>query len=83
MNDRRPRRQMAVSHRADQLAGFRPGTLSVGFVETFRVAVDGNSVAIGKLARVTGQGDRIVVTTFDPSHVPAVAKALSEARLNS
>ena len=75
--------QKAVRHLADQLAGIRPGPLSVGFVETFRVAVHGNSVAIGRMAGVTGQGDRIVVTPFDPSHVPAVVKALASARLNA
>ena len=75
--------QKAVRHLADQLAGIRPGRLSVGFVETFRVAVHGNSVAIGRMAGVTGQGDRIVVTPFDPAHVPAVVKALASARLNA
>ena len=83
MNDWKPRMQKAVRHLADQLAGIRPGTLSIGFIETFRVAVHGNSVAIGRMAGVTGQGDRIVVTPFDPSHVPAVVKALTEARLNA
>ena len=59
-------------------AGIRPGTLSVGFVETFRVAVHGNSVAIGRMAGVTSQGDRIVVTPIDPANVSAVEKALAE-----
>lgn len=83
MNDWKPRMQKAVRHLADQSAGIRPGTLCVGFVETFRVNVHGNSLAIGRMAGVTGQGDRIVVTPFDPANVPAVVKALSEARLNA
>ncbi len=82
MSDWKSGMQKAVCHLADQLAGIRPGGLGVGFVETFRVAVHGNSVTLGKMAGVTGQGNRIVVTPFDPANVPAVVKALSEARLN-
>src|SRR4051794_27729928 len=83
MGDWKPRMRKAVRHLAEQLAGIRPGALSVGFVETFRVAVHGSSVALGRVAGVTSQGGRIVVTPFDPSHVPAVVKALTEARLNA
>src|SRR5947209_3157969 len=83
MNDWKPRMQKAVRHLADQLAGIRAGTLSVGFIETFRASLHGNSVAIGRMASVTGQGDRIVITPFDTSNVPAVVKALSEAKLNA
>jgi len=83
MPDWRPRTQKAVRHLADQLAGIRPGTVRVGFIETFRVAVRGNTVPLGRLATVAGQGDRIVITPFDPAHVPAVVKALGEGRLNA
>ena len=83
MSDWKPRMQKTVRHLAEQLAGIRSGTLSVGFVDTLRVALNGNSTAIGRMASVTRQGDRIVVTPFDPAHVPAVVKALSDARLNA
>ena len=83
MGDWKPRMQKAVRHLAEQLAGIRAGTLSVGFVETFRVSLHGNSVAIGRMASVTSQGDRIVITPFDPANVPAIVKALAEARLNA
>src|SRR5947209_827344 len=83
MNDWKPRMQKAVRHLAEQLAGIRPGTLSVGFVETFRASLHGNSVALGRMASVTSRGERIVITPFDPAHVPAVVKALTEARLNA
>src|SRR3954469_22279113 len=83
MSDWRPRMQKAVRHLADQLAGIRAGTLSVGFVETFRVSLHGNSVAVERMASVTSRGDRIVVTPFDPANVPAVVKALSQAKLNA
>ncbi len=36
-----------------------------------------------RVAGVTRQGDRIVVTPFDPVNVPAVVKALTEAKLNA
>ena len=52
-------------------------------METFRVAVHGNTVPLGKVAGATGKGDRIVVTLFHPAHIPAVIKALTEARLNA
>jgi ribosome recycling factor len=79
MFDWKPRMQRAVRHLAEQLAGIRSGTLSVGFVQTCRA----NSVAIGKLASVTSQGDRILITPFDPANVPAVVKALSDAKMNA
>ncbi len=72
-----------VRHLAEQLSGIRAGTLSVGFVETFRVSVHGNSVAIGRMSSITCQGDRIVVTPFDPYGVPKVVNALTDARLNA
>ncbi|MDB5351516.1 MAG: ribosome recycling factor [Planctomycetota bacterium] len=73
----------AVRHLAEQLTGIRSGTLSVGFVQTFRTSLRGNSVAIGSMASVTSQGDRIVITPFDPANVPAVVKALADARMNA
>jgi ribosome recycling factor len=83
MNDWKPRMHKTVRHLAEQLAGIRAGTLSVGFIETFRVSLHGNSVAIGRMASVTSRGDRIVITPFDQANVPAVVKALSDARLNA
>ncbi len=83
MNDWKPRMHKTVRHLAEQLAGIRAGTLSVGFIDTFRVSLNGNSVAIGRMASVTGQADRILITPFDQAGVPAVVKALADARLNA
>ena len=83
MNDGAQRMQKAVRHLAEQLTSIRPGRLSVGFVETFRVAVHGYLVAIGKMAAVSSQGDRLVITPFDPSNVPAIVKALCGSKLNA
>jgi ribosome recycling factor len=83
MNDWKPRMRKTVRHLAEQLAGIRAGSLSVGFIETFRVSLHGNSVAIGRMASVTGQCDRIVITPFEQASVPAVVKALSDAKLNA
>jgi ribosome recycling factor len=75
--------QKTVRHLAEQLAGIRAGALSVGFIETFRVTSGGRSEPIGRLAAVTAQGDRIIITPFDPAVVPGVVKALAEAKLNA
>jgi ribosome recycling factor len=83
MSDGKNRMQKAVRYLAEQLAGIRPGTLSAGFVETFRVPIQGNSVPIARMAAISVQGDRIAITPFDPAHVPAVVKALNESRLNA
>jgi len=83
MDDWRGKMQKAVRHLADQLAGIRTGTLSVGFIETFRVSLRGSTVPMARLAMVAGRKDRIVVTPFDPADVPAVVKALTDARLNA
>lgn len=83
MHDWKPRMQEAVRHFAAQLAGIRPGVLSVGFIETFRVSLHGNSVTVGKMAAVASRGDRIVITPFDPAGVPAIVRALADARLNA
>ncbi len=69
MSDWKPRMEKAVRHLAEGLAGIRAGTLSVGFIETFRASIRGNSVAIGRMGSVTGRGDRIVITPFDPRTV--------------
>jgi len=73
----------SVQHLAEQLRGIRPGSLSVGFVETFRVPVHGNSVPIGHVAAVASQGDRILVNLFDKANLAAVVNALSAAKLNA
>src|SRR5262245_1493214 len=83
MNDWKPKMQKSVRLLAEQLAGMRPGSLSVGFVETFRVRARGQSLPLAKLAAVTSQGDRIVVRPFDPADVPSVVKALTDARLDA
>jgi ribosome recycling factor len=83
MSDWRPRMEKAVRHLAEQLAGIRAGRLGAGFVETFRVSIDGGSLPVSKIASVTTQGDRIVVTPYDPSVVPALVRALTAARLNA
>jgi ribosome recycling factor len=75
--------EKTVRHLADQLRGIRPGTLSMGFVETFRVTAHGNAMPIGRIAAIASQSDRIVITPFDRSNVPAVVKALTDAKLNA
>jgi ribosome recycling factor len=75
--------QKTVSHLAEQLAGIRTGTISLGFIETVRADCHGNSVPIRRLGVIKQQGDRILVTPFDKADVPAVVKALTEARLNA
>ena len=59
--------EKTVRHLAEQLAGIRPDTLSVGFLETFRVPVRGNTLGLAKIAVIGRQGERIVVTPFDPA----------------
>ena len=43
----------------------------------------GSSAPIRRLGVIKQQGDRILVTPFDKADVPAVVRALSEARLNA
>ncbi len=75
--------EKSVRHLATQLAGVRPGTLSVGFVETFRVSSAGRSAPIARLGAISRQGDRILIAPFDPADVPAVVRSLTEAKLNA
>ena len=63
----------------EQLAGIRPGSLSIGFVETFRY----EGKPLRQLASVTSVKDRIHVIPFDRSHVNGIAKALVEGKLNA
>jgi ribosome recycling factor len=83
MYDWKPRMEKAVRHLAGQLAGIRPGSVSIGFVETFRVVAQGGTVPLSRMAAIARQGERIVITPFDPAHVAAIVKALNEARLNA
>src|SRR5690348_8319770 len=83
MNDWRPRMQRTVHHLAEQLAGIRTGTISIGFIETVRVDSQGSSAPIRHLEVIKQQGDRILVTPFDKAVVPAIVRALNEGRLNA
>jgi ribosome recycling factor len=83
MSDWKPRMQKTVRHLAEQLAGIRPGKLSVGFVETFRISVQGSSVTVGRIAAISSQADRLIVRPFDPGHVPAIVKTLVDSKLNA
>jgi ribosome recycling factor len=83
MKDWKPQMHKTVRHLADQLAGIRTGTISMSFIETARADCHGNSVSIRRLGVIKQQGDRILVTPFDKGDVPAVIKALGEARLNA
>jgi ribosome recycling factor len=85
MYDWKVRMEKTVRHLAEQLGGIRPETLSVGFLETFRVPVQGSTLALGRVAVIARQGQRIVITPFDPAGatVGAIVKALTDARLNA
>jgi ribosome recycling factor len=83
MNDWKPRMQKTVRHLADQLAGIRTGTISMGFIETVRVDCQGSSAPIRCLGLIKQQGDRILITPFDKENLPFVVRALGEARLNA
>ena len=83
MNDWRARMKRTVQHFAGQLAGVRSGTVDVGFLETFRVTLQGGTVPVARMAVIARRANRIVVTPFDPSNVGAVVKALSDAKLNA
>ena len=52
--------QKTVRHLAEQLAGIRTGTISIGFIETVRVDQQGSSVPIRHLGFIKQQGDRIL-----------------------
>ncbi len=82
MNEK-PRMEKAVQHLADQLRSIRSGTISIGLIDTVRVAAGGNLVPINRLGTVRMQRDRILVTPFDGGHVPAIVKALNDARLSA
>jgi hypothetical protein len=58
------------------VAGIRIGTISIGF---------SGWTARGVLPRsdLGQQGDRILITPFDKAVVPAIVRALNDARLNA
>lgn len=83
MDDWKARMTKAVGHLSDQLAGIRPGSISVGFIETFRVKAEMTNLPLARLASVVSERDRILVRPFDIAHVPAIIRALQDARLNA
>jgi ribosome recycling factor len=82
MNEK-PRMEKAVQHFAEQLRGIRSGTISIGLIETVRVAVQGNLVPINRLGTARMQGDRILIAPFDRANVPAMVEALTESKLSA
>jgi ribosome recycling factor len=83
MNDWKPRMEKTVQHLAEQLRAIRTGTISIGLIETVRVACQGDLVPVNRLGVARSQGDRILITPFDRAHVPAIVKALNESRLGA
>ena len=81
--DFRQAMKTTVRRLAEQLAGIRPGAVNPGFLATIRVTTPKGTAPIGRLGALSSQGDRIVITPFDPSVVPAVVKALAEAKMNA
>ena len=77
------RMQKPVRHLTEALTGIRLGSLSASVVATFRISWQGGSSPIGQLATIRQERDRIVVAPFDRSLVPAIVRALQEARQNA
>lgn len=82
MNDKQ-RMSKAVSHLGEQLRGIRAGGVDVGFVQTIHVSLAEGGRPLGRLAVISRQGDQLVIRPFDPTHSPAIVKALNEARLSA
>jgi ribosome recycling factor len=82
MNEK-PRMDRTVEHLAEQLRAIRSGTISIGLIETVRAPAQGNLVPINRLGTARVQGDRILITPFDRANVPAIVKALNDARLGA
>ncbi len=72
--------QKVARHFAEQIRGVRSGTVSIGLIQTIRVDCQGRAVPMNRLGSIKAQGDRILITPFDPSDVPAVVRALNAAR---
>jgi ribosome recycling factor len=68
---------------AEQLRGIRAGTISVGLIQTIRVDRAGRLVPLNRLGAIKSQGDRILITPFDPADVGAIVKSLTESRLSA
>ncbi|WP_406693993.1 ribosome-recycling factor [Singulisphaera sp. Ch08] len=83
MSDGTGRMNKSVRLLAEQLAGIRPGAMSPGFIETFRVTSQGRSLSIRQVATVAHRGDRITISPFDRTAVAAIVRSLVEAKLNA
>ncbi len=83
MLDWTPRMRKTVRLLSEQLATLRSGSVDAGFVKTVRATVHGQTVPVGKLAVVKVDGDRLIVSPFDPANAPAISRALTEARFSA
>ena len=83
MHGEKPRMQKIVAHLGDQLRAIRAGTVSVGFLASVRVPAGGNSRPLDRAGTIRAQGDRFLITPFDPGDVAGIVRALVEARLNA
>lgn len=68
-----------VEYLADQLAGIRPGNLSIGFVETFKF----ENEQLRNIAIVSQVKDRIHVIPHDKTKVAGITKTLMSGKLNA
>lgn len=83
MPDWKQRMQKSVQLLSDQLSGIRPGTVSVGFVETFKIGSNGTTVPIQMIATVASRESNILVTPHDRRHIAPIIKALTDAKFSA
>jgi ribosome recycling factor len=83
MHDWKTSMRKVTNHLAEQLRGIRSGTVTIALIRTVRVECQGRSIPLDRLGGLKAQGDRILVTPFEPANVAAIVRSLSESRLSA
>lgn len=81
MRDYKHQMQMMVQRFAESLRPIRSGTVDREFVAVIRVEGRYGTRALTELARIKAGGDRILVTPYESSDLPAISRAIREASL--
>lgn len=83
IDDTKSKMVTAIDHLKQELKSLRTGRANPALLDGVEVDVYGSKMRLKSLANVTAPEARVLlITPFDPTNVPMIAKAIEKANLN-
>ncbi len=81
-DDTKKKMQLAIDHLKGEYKSLRTNRVNPNMLDEVKVEVYGSDVSIKSLGTVTVQDRQLIVSPFDPSTAPMIAKAIQASQLN-